>query len=1519
MYSAGTIFLDVAPSFRGVQNEVDREVRKAVQSVGKDLSSIGPDFEKKMGEAGEKAGKNLANSFSKVTQDRFKRMSQDLDVLNRSLGKGEVKAFREEMERIGKLDLKTITGQAEFLQGMRDLRGEWQRIINEGDQGQRRLGGQARTMLGALRAQADEIDKTVRRWNQTDPDVQLKIRVDRDAVQADMRRLRDEIRMLASDVKIDVDLDAGAALAQVTAMRAALDQIAARAVDLDVDVDVVGAVIQLRTLEASLRGVGREAVKTNRLMKALDAGSAANSVRVFNGALLATLALGPALIPVLAGVAAGIFGIGAAALGALAGIGVLVAAFSGIGGAVTAMNDLARAQRLDKGGTGSGADALAAQRRAVQDARALADAQRNLARARRDAAEQIENADRRVQEAEEAVADAHRAAARAAREAAERVKDAEARLADSQERAREAQEGLNDARRQAVRDLEDLNNQLDSARLNERGLEFALEEALVHLNVVLEDDQATEREKAKAQLAYEKALEALEQQQLETKRLESDTKKANKEGVEGSDRVKDAKDRLKRANDEVKDSEDGLTKARRAQVEQAADSAERINDAEAALARAREDRARAEVDAAESIADAQRNLARAHEDARLRAQESAQATDSLATATDNLNEALRGLSPAGVAFATWLFGLKPLLDELRFAVQEGFLPGLQRGLQLIVETYGPSFIRFMGGMARVAGRLAETFAQMLVTPQWKSFFALLGSLAPIFLEQFGEISINILTGFMEIMRAFLPFMVEMGEAFSRLSGSFADWAATLADSTGFAAFLDYLRQAGPEVAELFGNLGDIFVNLLIGLAPYADKLLEALIGFTAWLADMEPSELAALALGIGAVVLAIQALAGFLSVFAGVGGLITSVAGVAAFFRTMLTPLGQIVTKLGLARGAAGLLGKGLGLLLGPIGMVISIAWLLYDAFTWLYQNVDWFRQGVDTAVDAIGTAFSWLWENILSPVFRAIAGAWDWLWKNVFKPTWENVIRPIVQLLGGVFNVLGQIFARVFDAMSQIIRFVVVPVFRWFWENIVRPIFRSIGAHIEFVWTKVMRPVFRAIGGFIEEHIAPAWRKAVAVLGDIWGGILDLLRTPIRLGIEYVLNKGLIAAFNWLADKVPGMTPLKPIEIPAALQPGGGRKPGSGGGGKGYSAYATGGVLPGYTPGRDVHRFYSDTAGVLDLSGGEGIARPELVAAIGHARWNAANKAAREGRLEEGLGYLGGFARGGILGNIGGFLGDTWTKITAGARRVGDALGGPVEWFKKQLALIAKEFGIDGIPGDAVLGVARKVPAALGNWVRDLVVPQGAKGGGKGRPLGKGTDLGSMMAMVKSLIPGVLVTSSFRPGAITASGYPSLHGLGRAMDLVGGPGLAGIFNILDRTFGIRGLKELYYSPMGNRQIHRDGRRYDTSPVTKAGHFDHVHMGWNTGGIIPTLYDQGGDLPPGLSLIANKTQKPESIVTNRFVEEVRAMSSGRGDGPLVDARGSHFGADADEVAHSLNKMRSDQLALAGIFDEPGVM
>src|SRR5690606_17668141 len=102
---------------------------------------------------------------------------------------------------------------------------------------------------------------------------------------------------------------------------------------------------------------------------------------------------------------------------------------------------------------------------------------------------------------------------------------------------------------------------------------------------------------------------------------------------------------------------------------------------------------------------------------------------------------------------------------------------------------------------------------------------------------------------------------------------------------------------------------------------------------------------------------------------------------------------------------------------------------------------------------------------------------------------------------------------------------------------------------------------------------------SSVNNVGTIWAGIEPRTKDPARVVINDVYDTGLRGAWNSFNEF------LELPELPSYR-----------------ASFATGGVLPGYTPGRDVHRFVSPTGGMLDLSGGEAIMRPEFTRAVGKA-----------------------------------------------------------------------------------------------------------------------------------------------------------------------------------------------------------------------------------------------------------------------------------------------------------------------------
>lgn len=204
--------------------------------------------------------------------------------------------------------------------------------------------------------------------------------------------------------------------------------------------------------------------------------------------------------------------------------------------------------------------------------------------------------------------------------------------------------------------------------------------------------------------------------------------------------------------------------------------------------------------------------------------------------------------------------------------------------------------------------------------------------------------------------------------------------------------------------------------------------------------------------------------------------------------------------------------------------------------------------------------------------------------------------------------------------------------------------------------------------------------------------------------------------------------------------------------------------------------------------------------------------------------------------------------------------------------ALISKIPGAGGAL-DLAKGMGSKIVGMASQAFQgamSAILPGGSAGPPVKVPAGASRSLGYARKVASA--HGLAMTSWKRPGARTSSGSPSMHGLGRAMDFSNSSGptpqMMAFFNAMHP------LKptELLYSPAGGRQWRRGGRMANTSGTVRRIHFNHVHVAFNRGGImpelgsgfapsvVPTLYDQGGTIPPGVSVIANKTNRPEKVL-----------------------------------------------------------
>lgn len=519
--------------------------------------------------------------------------------------------------------------------------------------------------------------------------------------------------------------------------------------------------------------------------------------------------------------------------------------------------------------------------------------------------------------------------------------------------------------------------------------------------------------------------------------------------------------------------------------------------------------------------------------------------------------------------------------------------------------------------------------------------------------------------------------------------------------------------------------------------------------------------------------------------------------------------------------------------------LVIGIG-ALVGAIVWVATQTTFFQDTWKVVTEAIGTAATWLWENVISPVFTAIGDIFTWLYENVIAPIgdlvvnyfrfwgavatwlWENVLSPVFAKIGEIFNWIWQ------NVVSPIVAYIVGSIeawgaiFSWLYDNIISPVFSGIMDVLGAGWNWLRDNVFSPLGVAVEA-IGKAFEATGKVIGQAWDGIKQAAAAPVNFVLDTVWNKGLRSFWNDLVRELK----LDDMALPEAP----------------LVKFAQGGVMPGYTPGRDVHQFWSPTAGGLALSGGEAIMRPEFTRLVGGAAGvDALNAAARSGRLPFGDG-------------IGQIAGDVWETITGAASMVWDFLSNPGQAIQKHI--------IDGIitplaSGENIFG--RTIAGLAGNTLKGLAGIFPTASG----PTGKGMGWEAMWKVVQAGLPGVVLTSAARPGAVTANGGQSYHALGRAIDLI--PASMATFNAVAKMFP--NASELIFSPAGDKQL-LNGKPFNGwSDAVRAQHYNHVHLAMANGGVVPKLYDNGGWLPHG-GVAVNLSGRPEPVFTNEQWDTMR--------------------------------------------------
>jgi phage-related protein len=946
----------------------------------------------------------------------------------------------------------------------------------------------------------------------------------------------------------------------------------------------------------------------------------------------AAVALTSALAPMV-----GILGALPGAIGgAIFAIGTLAAAFSGVGDAVK------ESLAVQKNAGKVAKDSAKAQKDA---ARRVSDAVRNLARAKEAAARGEIAANRAVRDARQALADAQLSALDGAESARRNVTSSERSLTDAQDQARQAQINLNQARQDAVRNIADLKKAVEDLALSEERSSLSVEQARQRLQDVLNDPNATALEKHDAELAVKEALSALKDTKQQAEDTRKEYAKAQKQGVEKSDAVVAAKKAEQDAILNLADAQRSVVDALKAQTRQQVDSARSIQRAQENLADAITAKALQQRDAADSVADAQRNVSDAYQGQKDAAQVAIDATE-------KLRQAMENLSPAGQKFVKFLLTMKPLLDKIRFAAQEGLFPGLTEALKSLSEL-APVITPAVERMGKSIGDAAANVGKLMASPLFKEQLARVLDSSIRIMDTVGRIVGNLVSIFMNVADAARPFTEWL---FTTVEGWTEQWKAMTSGKKGQKRLTDFFQET-KDVLQIVGGLLLDFGKALFGIGKaskgvgkdFLKALAEAATKFAEfvnskegqarikkWFEDMKPIAESVAKLFKDVVVAVLQ---------------IANDPKAAQFFdklRTELLPaLVDFFTTLGSGPAQAAM---------DVLGFFTSMTVDNLDQLKQLFDNLKFFADllpglGGKDGKDSVITLGNFL--KILTGIMELSSGLY-------FVNQILTALKLLVQWFmgdspgqkasgdGGPVSNFAQKIQKLKDTAKTVLD--------WFKNNwstllpgyITEPVRKAI-AWIQLKWAEfaawftgklysflnwvhvnwakltnyLAQPLLdglskmKKLGGDIQNFFQDLWdgiklgaEVFVADLGKRIDGLRKIFSDPIGYVVDVVINGNLIDPFNQLVSKITGSDKLN---IPHVTRPG----------------FASGGVYPGYTPGRDI--------GYIGVSGGEAIMRPEWTRAVGKGEVDRMNAAARRGGKQGVQKYLGGFSNGGQVNGGGG------------------------------------------------------------------------------------------------------------------------------------------------------------------------------------------------------------------------------------------------------------------------------------------
>ncbi|MDX9635981.1 MULTISPECIES: hypothetical protein [Bacillus] len=439
-------------------------------------------------------------------------------------------------------------------------------------------------------------------------------------------------------------------------------------------------------------------------------------------------------------------------------------------------------------------------------------------------------------------------------------------------------------------------------------------------------------------------------------------------------------------------------------------------------------------------------------------------------------------------FKTAWSGMQQQLEPTTFTM-------MANGMNLTNNVMTRMFPAIQGVGNSFAGMIGQ-MNQAITSGKADAFFEHINTFAVPMFEMAMKSAGNILKGLGNIMMAFTPLGMQMGNGLVDLTAKFASWSAGLQSSQGFQKFVQFVQTSVPIIMNIFTKLFSILVKVGTALAPIGLVVLQLASDFLTW-ANSSTSVQNALNLVAQAGTWMSQNLdtvkTVLIAITAGFVAFKTALA-ISSTITTVATALGTMKTAFTTLRNST---------------MLAKTAQVLFNTAMWA-SPVTWVIAGI-VALIAIGVLLWQNWDTVKAKAME-LWGKMQEMWTNI-KQSWNEGVNAVKQYFSNLWS----------DAQAKAnqIKTAVVNHFKNMWNDSKNAWNSGVNAVKNFftnLWNDAVR-----IGGQIKDgvvnHFKNLWNDAKNAWNTGVNAVKNFFQNLVSSATSIANNikSGIINAFNSL------------------------------------------------------------------------------------------------------------------------------------------------------------------------------------------------------------------------------------------------------------------------------------------------------------------------------------------------------------------------------------------------------------------